>query len=318
MAADHIDEGRFTRAIGPQQAENFTLVNLQADLVQRLNAGESFGQALHFEHHLGFSPAGLTDLSGRRLGRCMCMVQRQGSNRVRGRRTLHSGTALQKVTQNAVGHEKDHHDQDHTHRGFARHRVAARRHEQQNSNEQGAHRRARPVARSAQHTHQHHRQRHRDIESFTRRDIRHKQRMDAAGQTGQRTRQRKRHQLVAKGRNTHDLGDVFVVMNGKQANAQFAGLHLVGNHHGGHSTGQRHQVQRRRGVRADGRHRHCIEVNARAAVNAGVQHNGADHKSDRQREQSKQLTAHRLDPEHHHTQTHTQQSGQQGGGRQSP
>ena len=142
--------------------------------------------------------------------------------------------------------------------------------------------------------------------------------MDAAGQTGQRTRQGKRHQLVAKGRYTHDLSNVFVIMDGKQAYAQFAGLHLVGNQHGGHSAGQRHQVQRRRCARADGRHRHRIEVNARPAVNAGVQHNGAHHKSDRQGEQSKQLTAHRLDPKYHHTQDQTQQGRHQRGGRQSP
>ena len=100
------------------------------------------------------------------------------------------------------------------------------------------------MARTTQHAHQHDRQRHHNREGFTRRDVRHKQRMNAARKTSQRARDAKRHQLVAKRRHAHHFGGIFIVMNGKQTDAEFGGLNAVGNNQRSHRRHQRHQVHR--------------------------------------------------------------------------
>ena len=77
-----------------------------------------------------------------------------------------------------------------------------------------------PVPRAAEHAHQHDGQRHRDRECLADRHVRDEQRVDAAGDAGERARQRERGELEAVGRHAHHFGDVLVVVDREQAAAE--------------------------------------------------------------------------------------------------
>ena len=245
---------------------------------------------------------------------------------LRRRRRLHHGRARPPASpatehrgHHALGQQQNHEDQDERDGGAAQHRLlAAGEGVERGRDERRADRRAQPVPRAPEHAHQHHVERHRDRERLAHRDVAHVHGVDAAGHPGDPGREREGRELVAKGGNALDLGDVLVVVDGEQPEAQARAADGVGHAHRGHGQGQAQQIDRARRRGQQARQRHGAQEHPGTAVDARVEHDRAQHERDGQRQQAEELAAQALHPEDHGADPRPQRRRDQAGGEQRP
>ena len=226
---------------------------------------------------------------------------------------------VEQRTEDAAGHEQDDHDQYRADRSPAREHVVARSRGVADDGDDGrADRGSCPVTRAAEHTHQHHRERYDDRECFARGDIGHEQRLYAAGNTGERRRDRQRRELVAEGRHAEDLGDILVVANRKEPCPQARPVDPPCDPHRRRGGDKSHQIERRRRRRPKRRHGNATQINAWAAIDWRAHDDRRQNEGDRQRQQREQFAAHLPDPENDAAQRNAHPCcDQRGGGQRS-
>ncbi len=352
MPADDVDERRFPRAVGTEDADDLALADFEIDAVQRADALERFAQSPH--RQAGFEvashrsrvvdldgaidhrtrlcvtqvgmdcPLGLRDrVDARRRDAGHLAISRRIRRLPRSRHTLAPLPVLRQLPahqrQDPVRHEQHRRHQDRAADRLARDGlVRGRRRVEQHGDDDGAKRGTRPQARAAEHAHQDHRQRNGDVERAVGGDVRHEQRLDASRDAGERAGNAERRELVAIGRHAHHFRRVLVVVDREQPDAEARLRNGARDHERDHGERERHHVERSRHRRRQRRNRDRGKVHARAAVDRRVEHDGGEHEGHREREQREHLAAHAPQAKHHRAQRHADQRGEQRRRRQRP
>ena len=166
MPAHHIDQRRLAGAIGSEQAEDLSTIDIQIDPVERLNAGEALADVAKVKQP-GAAAAKRTRAHGRRKIRALC-----GQCVRRGRRAHRASATHKQGSQNAVGHEQNDRDENDTDGCFPGEDMVARGRGIANQRDRSrADRRTGPVTRSSENTHEHNRERQGNGKGFGHGDV---------------------------------------------------------------------------------------------------------------------------------------------------